>query len=60
MEEELQMRINELARKKKTAGLTGAEQAEQARLYRQYIDEMKALAKQSLEQAGIQPQKEPS
>jgi uncharacterized protein YnzC (UPF0291/DUF896 family) len=41
MEKELQLRINELARKKKTVGLTPEEQEEQARLYKIYIDEIK-------------------
>lgn len=58
MKEELQLRINELAQKKKTLGLTLEEQAEQARLYRMYLDEMKELAKKSLEDAGIEPKKQ--
>lgn len=58
MQEELQLRINELARKKKTVGLTAEEQAEQAELYRQYIDEMKASAQRTLDETGI-PKKNP-
>ncbi len=60
MEEKDQLRINELARKKKTLGLTLEEQAEQARLYRSYIEEMKDLVKKSLQDAGIQPKDKPS
>lgn len=58
MQEELQLRINELARKKKTIGLTAEEQAEQDELYRQYISEMKESAQRTLDQAGI-PKKNP-
>lgn len=53
MDEKLILRINELARKKKSAGLTPEEQAEQAKLYRLYIDEMKAQTVIALENAGI-------
>jgi len=60
MEEKDQLRINELARKKKTLGLTMEEQAEQARLYHLYIEEMKDLVKKSLQDAGIKPQNKPS
>lgn len=35
-------RINELARKQKTEGLTEAEKIEQAKLRREYIDSIKA------------------
>lgn len=42
MEHEKILRINELARKKKTVGLTEEELVEQAVLRRQYIDEFKA------------------
>ncbi|MDD4172457.1 MAG: DUF896 domain-containing protein [Syntrophomonas sp.] len=55
MNEELQSRINELAKKKKTEGLSKDEQAEQARLYRMYIDGLKDQLKTSLDQAGIKP-----
>ena len=53
MQEELQLRINELARKKRTVGLSQEEQAEQAELYRQYLEEIKANVKNTLDLAGI-------
>lgn len=46
-------RINELARKSKTLGLTEAEQAEQQRLRRQYLDEFKANLKATLDNTYI-------
>ena len=42
-------RINELARKAKTQGLTEEEKAEQTRLRRAYIDAMKASLKSQLD-----------
>ena len=42
MEKEKINRINELAKKKKSQGLTEAEQAEQNRLRQEYISEFKA------------------
>lgn len=47
-------RINELARKKKSVGLTNAEMEEQARLRRQYIDEFKENLKSTLDQVYIE------
>ncbi|MBR3109455.1 MAG: DUF896 domain-containing protein [Clostridia bacterium] len=47
-------RINELARKKKTVGLTASEAEEQQRLRRQYIDEFKANLKDTLDQVYIE------
>jgi len=55
MQEELKQRINELAKKKKSEGLSTEEQAEQAELYRIYIDELKDQTKISLHKAGINP-----
>ena len=55
MQEEFQLRINELAKKKKTEGLTAEEQEEQAKLYRIYIDEMKNQVKSALDNAGCDP-----
>ena len=46
-------RINELAKKKKTEGLTAEEQAEQKVLYRVYIDAFKANLKAQLETIEI-------
>lgn len=46
-------RINELAKKKKTLGLTEEEQGEQKRLYREYIDAFKANLKAQLETIEI-------
>ncbi len=39
--QEMIQRINELARKKKTAGLTDEEAAEQKKLYRAYLDNIR-------------------
>ena len=47
-------RINELAQKKKTVGLTEAELQEQQALRRQYIDEFKANLKATLDNTYIQ------
>lgn len=46
-------RINELAKKKKTVGLTEEEAAEQKVLYREYIDAFKANLKAQLETIEI-------
>jgi uncharacterized protein YnzC (UPF0291/DUF896 family) len=42
-------RINELARKQKSVGLTAEEKLEQAELRRQYIDNFKASLRQQLD-----------
>ena len=47
-------RINELARKKKTVGLTASELEEQQRLRRQYIDDFKENLKTTLDQVYIE------
>ena len=47
-------RINELAKKKKTVGLTPLELEEQSRLRRQYIDEFKENLKATLDQVYIE------
>ncbi len=47
-------RINELARKKKTVGLTEAEVAEQAVLRREYIDGFRENLKDILDNSVIQ------
>jgi len=49
MEREKIERINELARKKKTVGLTEAELAEQAVLRREYLDGWRENMKQMLD-----------
>lgn len=53
MEEKDIERINELARKKKSTGLTLAEEAEQQRLRRQYLDEWKASLQAQLDNTYI-------
>ena len=47
-------RINELARKKKNAGLTAAELAEQAALRKEYLDEYRMNLKAMLDGIVIQ------
>lgn len=47
-------RINELARKKKTVGLTQSEVAEQAALRREYIDGFKENLRDILDNTVIQ------
>ena len=46
-------RINELAHKSKTTGLTEAEKAEQQALRREYIEDMKASLRTQLEHTSI-------
>lgn len=47
-------RINELAHKSKTTGLTEAEKAEQQALRKEYLDDMKASLRAQLEHTSIQ------
>ena len=54
MEKEKIERINELARKKKTVGLTVEELEEQAVLRRQYLDELRESVRGTLDQVYIQ------
>lgn len=54
MEKEHIERINELARKKKTVGLTEAELEEHARLRKQYIAEWRANMESVLQSVIIQ------
>ena len=54
MEKEKIERINELARKKKTVGLTVEELEEQAVLLRQYLDEFRESVRGTLDQVYIQ------
>lgn len=51
--QDLIKRINELAAKKRTVGLSYDEQQEQSVLYRQYIDIIKGRVVASLEEAGV-------
>ncbi len=53
MQEELKLRINELAKKKESVGLSAEEKAEQAKLYRLYVDELKDQMKIALHKAGF-------
>ena len=47
-------RINELAHKSKTTGLTEAEKAEQQALRREYLDDIKASLRAQLDRTSIQ------
>ena len=47
-------RINELAHKSKTTGLTEAEKAEQQALRREYLDDIKASLRAQLNNNSIQ------
>ena len=47
-------RINELAHKSKTTGLTEAEKAEQQALRREYLDDIKASLRTQLNNPSIQ------
>ena len=46
-------RINELAKKSKTTGLTEAEKAEQQALRKEYIEDMKSSLRAQLERTSI-------
>ena len=54
MEREKIERINELARKKKTIGLTPMELEEQAQLRRQYLDEFRANMEETLKRVRVE------
>ena len=54
MEHEQIERINELARKKKTVGLTEAEALEQARLRAQYMREFRANMEATLQAVRVE------
>ena len=56
MDREKIERINELARKKKAGGLTGAEIQEQAELRREYLAEYRENMKAMLDSLVIQEQ----
>ncbi len=54
MEKELLDRINELAKKKKTVGLTHDEQEEQKKLYKIYLGEIRAQFSATLDNVSIE------
>ncbi len=54
MEHEQIERINELARKKKSVGLTEAEVEEQAKLRKQYIAEFRANMEDTLRRVRVE------
>lgn len=54
MEKEKVERINELARKKRTVGLTGAELDEQAKLRAQYLKEFRENMIATLESVRVE------
>ena len=54
MKQEKINRINQLAKKKKTAGLTKEELLEQRELYREYINEFRANLKSELDNLIIE------
>lgn len=54
MEKELLTRINELAKKKKTVGLTAEEQAEQKKLYKIYLGEIRQQFSATLDNVSVE------
>lgn len=56
--EELIKRINELANKKKSEGLTPGEQAEQKKLYKIYLASIRQQVTTQLDAAGIAPKED--
>ena len=54
MEQNLLQRINELAKKKKTVGLTAEEQAEQKKLYKIYLGEIRQQFSQTLDNVSVE------
>lgn len=54
MDHEKILRINELAKKKKTAGLTEAELAEQAALRQEYLEAFRANMQATLDNVYIE------
>ena len=57
MTEDLIGRINKLAQKKRTVGLTPEELAEQQRLYKMYLMVIKQQVVKTLDDAGYKPPK---
>ena len=54
MENKLLQRINELAKKKKTVGLTPEEQAEQKKLYKIYLGEIRTQFDKTLDNVSVE------
>lgn len=54
MEKQLLNRINELAHKKKTVGLTAEEQAEQKKLYKIYLGEIRQQFSATLDNVSVE------
>ena len=54
MEQNLLRRINELAKKKKTVGLTAEEQAEQKKLYKIYLGEIRQQFSATLDHVSVE------
>ena len=54
MDKEMLNRINELAKKKKTVGLTAAEQEEQKKLYKIYLGEIRAQFSATLDNVSVE------
>lgn len=53
-------RINELAQKQRTVGLSTAEQAEQHALRQAYLEAFRASFRAQLETQGLQPKSHPT
>ncbi len=53
MEQNVLKRINELARKKKTVGLTPAEQEEQKKLYKIYLGSIRTQFEATLDNVSV-------
>lgn len=53
MEQNLLQRINELAKKKKTVGLTADELAEQKKLYKIYLGEIRTQFDKTLDNVSV-------
>lgn len=56
MDKQMLSRINELAKKKKTVGLTDAEQKEQKQLYKVYLGEIRQQFNATLDNVSVQEQ----
>ncbi|MBQ7318043.1 MAG: DUF896 domain-containing protein [Phascolarctobacterium sp.] len=56
---ELMKRINEIAKKKRTVGLTIDEEIEQKKLYREYLDNIRGQVKGQLDNITIVDAEQP-